>query len=139
MWMLLDPSVRKPVAAKAAAGVTGEVVAAPERAAKARVTSPKSSLLEFLGAAVTAPQANGAAAAVSVFLHPGRTPVGAVGVERVFDQFECIPSAVHATLAEAEACHEGEVGFLLEVARPFTDPRGGRHARGVLFARSVRD
>jgi len=66
-------------------------------------------------------------------------PVGKVGVERVFDQFACATGKVHASLDDAEACHEGEVGFLLEVGRPFTDPSGGRHPRGVLFARSVRD
>ena len=134
MWMLLDPSVRRPAAAKAASDVAG--ARRRDQVAKPRVMSAKSSLLEYLGAAA-AQTANGGA--VSVFLHPGRAPVGTVGLERVFDQFECAAPDVHATLAEAEARHDSEVGFLLEVTRPFTDPRGARHPRGVLFARSVRD
>jgi hypothetical protein len=135
MWMLLDPSVRRPAAAKVAA----DVARARDRAEKPRVVSAKSSLLAYLGAsaAQTVQAANGGA--VSVFLHPGRAPVGTVGLERVFDQFECAAPDVHATLAEAEARHDSEVGFLLEVTRPFTDSRGARHPRGVLFARSVRD
>ena len=139
MWMLLEPSAHKPVAAKAASEVVGRAPVASERASKARAAAPKSSLLEYLGAAAVAPPPGGATAAVAVFLHPGRAPVGRVGIERVFDQFECAPAKVHATLDEAEACHEADVGFLLEVTRPFTDPHGQRHSRGVLFARSVRD
>jgi hypothetical protein len=134
MWMLLDPSVRRPAAAKVAPDVAG--ARGRDQIAKPRAVSSKSSLLEYLGAAA-AQTANGGP--VSVFLHPGRAPVGTVGLERVFDQFECAAPDVHATLAEAEARHDSEVGFLLEVTRPFTDPRGARHPRGVLFARSVRD
>ena len=137
MWMLLDPSARRPAAAKVATDVPG--ARARERAAKPRVASAKPSLLEYLGAsaAQTVPAANGGA--VSVFLHPGRAPVGTVGLESLFDQFECAAQDVHATIADAEARHDREVGFLLEVTRPFTDSRGARHPRGVLFARSVRD
>jgi hypothetical protein len=136
MWMLLDPSVRRPIAAKAATDTAGAGARARDRATRPRVVSARSSLLEYLGAAA-AQSGNGGA--VSVFLHPGRAPVGTVGLERVFDQFECAAPDVHATLAEAEARHGSEVGFLLEVTRPFVDPRGARHPRGVLFARSVRD
>jgi hypothetical protein len=139
MWMLLDPSARKPIASKPSPEVTRGDTGVRERVPKARVASAKSSLLEYLGAASAAPQPNGAAAAVAIFLHPGRAPVGRVGIERVFDQFDCLHPKVHATLDEAEACHEGDVGFLLEVTRPFTDPHGDRHPCGVLFARSVRD
>jgi hypothetical protein len=137
MWMLLEPNARKPKATTVAAGVGGAGAIARERTAKPRSASAKS-LLEFLGAAAAMAPAGAAVAPVSVFLHPGRAPVGSVGVERVFDQFDCAPAKVHATLADAEACHESEVGFLLEVGLPFTDPRGQRHPRGVLFARNVR-
>jgi hypothetical protein len=139
MWMLLEPGVRHAHAIKPAGVASRMETIGREREAKARVASSKSSLLEYLGAAAAAAQPNGATAPAEVFLHPGRTRVGRIGVERVFDQFECAPAKVHATLDEAEACHEGEVGFLLEVGRPFTDPTGARHPRGVLFARSVRD
>jgi hypothetical protein len=138
MWMLLDPSARRRSVANAPVDVAVDT-GARARAAKPRASAARPSLLEYLGAAAAAPAANGAVAGVSVFLHPGRAPVGTVAVERVFDQFECASPEVHATLDEAEVRHEGEVGFLLEVSRPFTDPRGARHSRGVLFARSVRD
>ena len=138
MWMLLEPNARKPKAATAAAGVASGDTGARVRAATPRPASARS-LLEFLGAAAAMAPVGAVAAPVSVFLHPGRAPVGSVGVERVFDQFDCAPVKVHATLAEAEACHESEVGFLLEVNLPFTDSRGQHHPRGVLFARNVRD
>jgi len=137
MWMLLEPNARKPVAAQVTAALGGGVPEARAHPAKQHVASTRPSLLEYLSAAAAAPSIDGAG--VSVFLHPGRTPVGAVAVERMFDQFECAAPEVHATLEEAEARHEGEVGFLLDVNRPFADPRGQRHPRGVLFARSVRD
>jgi hypothetical protein len=61
-----------------------------------------------------------------------------VSIERLFDQFDCRPRDVFASLAEAEAAHAEDVGFLLEVRRPFTDDAGRRRDHGVLFARSVR-
>ena len=138
MWMLLDPSARRP-AAKVAGEVKPNDVGTPRRSAKPRAEVERTSLLEFLGAAAASPTTNGAAAAVSVFMHPGRAPVGTVGIERIFDQFECGSPDVYASIAEAEFRHAGDVGFLLEVTRPFTDPHGRRHPCGVLFARSVRD
>jgi hypothetical protein len=139
MWMLLEQGARKAVASKTAVADSRKEAVVRERTSKAPIGSTKTSLLEYLGAAASAAQPNGASAPVSIFLHPGRTPVGRVGVERIFDQFECAPVRVHPTLEEAEANHEGDVGFLLEVARPFTDPMGTRHPRGVIFARSVRN
>lgn len=139
MWMLLDPSVRRPTAEKVAGEMKPTDVGAPRRTAKARAAAERTSLLEYLGATAGASATNGAVGAVSVFMHPGRAPVGTVGIERVFDQFECGSTDVYASLGEAEARHAGDVGFLLEIARPFTDSRGRRHPHGVVFARSVRD
>jgi len=137
--MLLDPSARKPTVVKAAAEENPADVRASRRIAKPRGTAVRSSLLELLGATAAASAANGGAAAVAVYMHPGRAPVGTVGIERVFDQFECGSPEVYTSLAEAEERHAGDVGFLLEVPRPFTDSSGRRHRHGVLFARSVRD
>lgn len=137
MWMLLEPSARKSLAPKASRDSV-RAHDARENGTRVRATT-KSSLLEYLGSAAAAQQPGGAAAPVTVFLHPGRAPVGRVGVERVFDQFACVLPRVYATIEEAEACHAADVGFLLEVTRPFVDPRGDRHAGGVLFATSVRD
>ena len=75
---------------------------------------------------------------VVVLLHPGRSRIGQASVERVFAQFDCIGSAAYATVEEAEAQHARDVGFLLDIRAPFTDPTGARRDRGVVFAHGVR-
>ena len=75
---------------------------------------------------------------VGIFLHPGRSLLTTVSLERLFDQFDCRARDVYASLDEAEAAHGEDVGFLLEVRRTFTDNAGRRRDRGVLFATGVR-
>jgi len=138
MWMLLEPGVHRPIAAKPATTVRRDRGDATDRAPRNRAEAARLSLFALLGAAAESSQASAGGAPVGVFLHPGRAPVGSVSLDRVFDQFECASPQVYASIDAAELCHDGQVGFLLEVNRPFTDPRGARHERGVLFARSVR-
>lgn len=97
----------------------------------------RSSLLAALGAQEANAVREGTGP-VAVLLHPGRSPLAQVSVDRVFDQFECVAGGVYATLEEAERRHSGDVGFLLDIPCPFTDPAGARRERGVVFAHSVR-
>jgi hypothetical protein len=95
---------------------------------------PVEALLAVIGASSPADHHDD----VGVFLHPGRSLLATVSLERLFDQFDCRGRDVYSSLAEAEAALPENVGFLLEVRRPFTDNGGRRREHGVLFARSVR-
>jgi hypothetical protein len=75
---------------------------------------------------------------VGIFLHPGRSLLATVSLERLFDQFDCRARDIYESLTEAEKAHSDEVGFLLEVRRAFTDNSGRRRDNGVLFATGVR-
>jgi hypothetical protein len=102
-----------------------------------RTVLSTSSVLAALGAA----SGGGAvheSGPVSVLLHPGRSALTQVSVDRVFDQFDCSDRAVYGSIEEAETRHAGDVGFLLQIDCPFIDQSGARRDRGVVFARSVR-
>jgi hypothetical protein len=110
----------------------------PRSTPKRRPAMSPHSMLAALGA-VTAGATRETAGPVLVMLHPGRSPIGQASVERVFDQFECERAGAYTSLEEAEARHASDVGFLLDIRAPFTDPAGARRERGVVFARSIRN
>jgi len=135
MWMLLE--------SRAARGASEQTVSPPRAAGAVRAPNATqgngmSRPVEALLAVIGASSPNDIHDDVAVFLHPGRALLATVSLERLFDQFDCRARDVFATLAEAEAALPEDVGFLLEVRRPFTDNGGRRRDRGVMFARSVR-
>jgi hypothetical protein len=95
---------------------------------------PVEALLAVIGATPATDHADD----VGIFLHPGRSLLSTVSLERLFEQFDCRARDVYASLADAETAHGDEVGFLLDVRRAFTDPSGRRRDTGVLFASGVR-
>jgi hypothetical protein len=137
MWMLIRQLTADEIASPRRAQVTHLRPVAPH-ASKSRSLLSASSMLAVLSAARAGVNA-AEAGPVSVLLHPGRSQLAHVTVERVFDQFECSDRAVYASVAEAETRHAGDVGFLLKIDCPFTDLDGTKRERGVVFARSVRD
>jgi hypothetical protein len=135
MWMLLEPRVSRGASEQPAAESMSARAARSLRAAQGNGASrPVEALLAVIGASSPVEYNED----VGVFLHPGRALLATVSLERFFDQFDCRSRDVFPTLAEAEAAFPDDVGFLLEVRRPFTDNGGRRRDHGVLFARSVR-
>lgn len=142
MWMLLARPTTRGVSEDAAANAS---LADPELHATRRsrptgdgssngMPRPVEALLAVIGA--TPPTEH--QGEVGIFLHPGRSLLATVSLERLFDQFDCRAREVYASLADAETAHLDDVGFLLEVRRAFTDNSGRRRDNGVLFASGVR-
>lgn len=139
MWML----IRQLPAEDSPAPPRAEGARLPSAATPARKTGTARSVLSASSVLAALGTARGGGATqddgpVSVFLHPGRSTLAHATVERVFDQFDCADRAVYGSLEEAETRHVGDVGFLLQIDCPFTDPSGAKRDRGVVFARSVR-
>jgi hypothetical protein len=68
-----------------------------------------------------------------VYLHPGRSCLGAMSAERIAMQFDMRAAPLFADLGRAELIAEGASGFLVEVDGAFVDAEGCRHERGVFF------
>ena len=135
MWMLLEPRTVRGASEHSSTQQQSERVERVLNSAQGNgATRPVEALLAVIGASSPAELCED----VGVFLHPGRALLASVSLERLFDQFDCRTRDVFATLADAESAFPYDVGFLLEVRRPFTDNGGRRRDHGVLFARSVR-
>ncbi len=140
MWMLLGRPTPQGIFEDAAADASSAAPAAPAtrrpRSVGGGNGTPRP--VEALLAVIGATPATDLADDVGIFLHPGRSLLSTVSLERLFEQFDCSARDVYASLADAETAHGGEVGFLLEVRRAFIDPSGRRRDTGVLFASGVR-
>ncbi len=140
MWMLLGPCSSRGTSEEVAAAnaATSPRATHVQRSAGNVVAGNGTAPVEALLAVIGATPNSGRGEDVAIFMHPGRALLATVSLDRLFDQFDCRARDVYATLDEAEVAHVGDVGFLLEVRRTFTDNAGCRRDRGVLFASGVR-
>src|SRR5262245_38382422 len=117
MWMLLEPRATRGASEQTAPPFSARIARTHSAADGNGLSRPVETLLAVIGASSPTVSCDD----VGVFLHPGRALLATVSLERFFDQFDCRSRDVFATLADAEAAFPHDVGFLLEVRRPFTD------------------
>ena len=81
----------------------------------------------------------GPAPEVHVYLHPGRSWLGRMDLERVLAQLELEGAAPHRSLSEAERAAGDGRGFLVEVRGAFIDAAGRQREGAVFFSSRLRD
>jgi len=70
---------------------------------------------------------------ITLYLHPGRSRLGVLGLERMRAQFDLAGARVFESMGEAELAADDLVGFLAEVEGGFVDSAGRRRETGVVY------
>jgi hypothetical protein len=75
---------------------------------------------------------------LALYLHPGRSCLGTLPLERARQQFDLTGARLFGSLGEAELAADDRVGFLAEVRGGFIDSSGTRRERGVFYVPRLR-